>query len=222
MSRPPLRYADRAQAGEVLATELAGRGYTDPVVVGLARGGVEVAAVVAERLGCELDALAVSKVGHPLQPEFALGAVTSTVTYIRPGVPIPRGDLDRAVAAARQRTWDLDRRIHADLPGVSIARRGCVLVDDGLATGATMVASARWARAAGATSVVVAVPVAPAVSLEELLTEADDVVCPRPVRDLRAVGLWYDDFDQVDEDRVRQLLRVARERPARVGGGPVA
>ena len=141
-------YADRREAGLVLADRLRDEHLEGGVVVGLARGGVVVAAEVARRLGLPLDALAVRKVRHPLQPEYAIGAVTPGVgLFLRPHVDVTAESAGAAVALARSGAEALDRRIHGARPPVAIAGRTCVLVDDGLATGATMVAAARWAGA---------------------------------------------------------------------------
>jgi putative phosphoribosyl transferase len=208
-------FADRRHAGELLAARLAGEDLTGAVIVGLARGGVEVAAAVAERLQLPLDALAVRKVGHPSQPELAIGAVTpGGIVFVRTGIDVRGGVLDDAVADAVARADALDRRLHARRLGVPVAGRPCVLVDDGLATGATMIAAARWARARGARRVVVAVPVAAPESLMRLAGEADSVVCVEAPRSLFAVGEWYRDFSQVSDARVTALLA---DGPATLG-----
>jgi predicted phosphoribosyltransferase len=208
---PPL-FADRADAGRQLADELERRPtIPDPVVVGLARGGVEVAAEVARRLKAPLDVLAVRKIGHPWQPEYALGAVTPDGgVYVRGRDGLTeeqvRAAIDRAQAAADA----LDQRLHAETAAVGIAGHTALIVDDGLATGATVVAAIRWARSHGAQRVLVAVPVAAAASLNALEGEADEIVCPHPLDDFVAVGMWYRAFEQVDDARVLELLVEAR------------
>ena len=200
-------YGDRREAGAALADRLRDEHIDDGVVVGLARGGVVVAAEVARRLGLPLDALAVRKVGHPLQPEFAVGAVTpGGGAFLQLDIDLTADAIDAALASARSSAEALDRRIHAGRPPVGVAGRTCVLVDDGLATGATMIAAARWARARDASRVVIGVPVGPAPTLELLRAEADTVVCMQTPSAMFAVGECYEDFRQVSDEEVAALL----------------
>lgn len=200
-------YANRREAGAALADRLRDEHIDDGVVVGLARGGVAVAAEVAHRLGLPLDALAVRKVRHPLQPEYAIGAVTpGGGAYLQLNADLTADAIDAAVASAKSSADALDRRIHADHAPVAVGGRTCVLVDDGLATGATMIAAARWARGEGAARVVIGVPVGPASTLALMRAEADTVVCALIPPVMFAVGEWYDDFTQVSDTEVVALL----------------
>jgi predicted phosphoribosyltransferase len=205
------RYRDRADGGRALAAALPPDLGDDVLVIGLARGGVETAAAVARSLGAPLDALAVRKVGHPLQPEYGLGAVApgGDGVYVRATDGLREDELAAAVAHARRAASELDARLHAVHPTLDPAGRTVVLVDDGLATGSTMTAAVRWARARAAARVLVAVPVAAAQSAEHLRAEAE-VVCPLETDDLGAVGLWYEQFAQVDEETVLALLDELR------------
>ncbi len=207
----PPRYLDRRHAGRVLARELAVERAPGTVVVGLARGGVPVAAEVAAALGAPLDVVVVRKVGHPLQPEFALGAVTADgrvslppLRHLRAGHPVLS-----AIEAAQTEAQAIEARLRAGHPRIPLDGVTCILVDDGLATGASMRAAVRWARTRGAARVVVAVPVAASASADALRMEADAVVCPNEHDDFGAVGAWYEDFDQVREDQVAADLRAA-------------
>lgn len=192
-------FRDRSDAGRAVARRLAGMSMAEPLVLGLARGGVPVAAEVAAALAAPLDVLVVRKVGHPEQPEYALGAVTADGTVLlRHRVP----GVERAAADAAA----MERRLRDGRPAPQVAGRDVVLVDDGLATGATMVAAARAMRRAGCGRLVVAVPVGPADTVRALRGEADEVVCALVPRDLVAVGRWYDDFHQVTDDEVRALI----------------
>jgi putative phosphoribosyl transferase len=203
----PRGFRDRRDAGRALARRLHAERIGDAVVVGLARGGVIVAAEVARELGLPLDALAVRKVRHPLQPEYGIGAVTpGGATYLRPPSGLSEAQVDAAVAHALAGADELERRIHLRRPAVDVAGRPCVLVDDGLATGGSMVAALRWARACGATMVVAAAPVAPPETVELLCAEADAVVCVELPGVLFSVGEWYEDFRQVEEEEVVELL----------------
>lgn len=201
------RFRDRLEAGRRLAGVLPADLPADTVVVGLARGGVQTAAAVARARGAGLDALAVRKVGHPLQPEYALGAVAPGAdgVYVRATDGLSQGELDAVVARAQRAADALDRHLHARHARASLAGRTVLLVDDGLATGATMTAAVRWARAQGAARVAVGVPVAAASSAMRLREEAE-VWSVIETEGLGAVGYWYERFDPVGEDEVLELL----------------
>jgi predicted phosphoribosyltransferase len=200
-------FRDRFDAGRQLAASLEREHGADTVVVGLARGGVQVAAEVAAALGAPLDVVAVRKVRHPLQPEYGLGAVTpGDGVYVRGPDGLTEEQVARVVATAREEAVALDRRLHARRPAASLEGKTVVLVDDGLATGATMIAAARWARAGGAARVVAAVPVAAAQSAAVIRREVDDLVSLHLPVDFYAVGVWYVRFDQVGDDEVLRLL----------------
>jgi putative phosphoribosyl transferase len=132
------------------------------------------------------------------------------VVYVRDRNGPTDAQVEAAVEGARARAEELDRQLHADTPAVALAQRTCVLVDDGLATGATMLAAIRWARAGGASRVVAAFPVAAVQSLPLLEAEADELACPRPLDPFLAVGVWYASFGQVGDDEVRRLLLHGR------------
>jgi putative phosphoribosyl transferase len=162
---------------------------------------------VADVLDLPLDVLAVRKVGHPREPEYALGAVTpGGGRHVRAHDDLSDEEIEAAVSAAVDKADELDRRIHEDRPALDPSGRKVILVDDGLATGATMIAAVRWARAAGAARVVVAVSVGSSETVRALIREADDVVCLERPAYLSAVGFWYEDFGQVSDERVRELL----------------
>ncbi len=207
-----LPYADRAEAGRALAERLAREGpYADPVVLGLPRGGVPVAAPVAAALGAPLDVAVVRKLGAPGQPELAVGAVGPG------GVRVLNGDVVRALRVderALEAVTDREREevarrelaYRGDRCAVDLRGRTAVLVDDGLATGATMLAAVRLAQAAGAQRVVVAVPVGAAASCARLAAAADDVLCLHRPNPFGSVGRHYRDFAQTTDDEVRALL----------------
>lgn len=206
-------FLDRADAGRRLGEALLDERGPDRVVVGLARGGVQVAAEVARALEAPLDLVAVRKVRHPWQPEYALGAVTpGDGVYVRGPNGLTDEQVAEAVATAKNQALELDRRLHAGRPSMSLERKTVILVDDGLATGATMIAAARWAKAARAARVIAAVPVAAAESARLLRQEADDVVALYTPRSFFAVATWYAHFPQIDDDDVLQLLDDAATR----------
>jgi predicted phosphoribosyltransferase/predicted alpha/beta-hydrolase family hydrolase len=214
--RTLLVFDDREDAGRQLARALRDERLGDAVVVGLARGGVEVAAEVAWALQLPLDALAVRKVGHPLEPEYAIGAVSpGGGAYVRAHEGLTDAEVELAVTAAQARAEALDGRLHARHASVDVAGKTCLLVDDGLATGATMVAAIRWAKAKGARRVVVAVPVGAAETIARLEEEADQVLCLETPDFFGAVGFWYRDFLPVEDERVLELLDKAGPTSAR-------
>lgn len=211
------RYRDRTEAGRVLAEHVAASAddALASVVLALPRGGVPVAAPVAERLGAPLDVLTVRKVGTPGHEELALGAVASGGLVVLNEDLVRRLGLDeQAVAArveiARRELAARDRRLRGDRPPPDLAGKRVVLVDDGLATGATMRAAVAAVRSAGPARVVVAVPVGPPETVEELAALADEVICPLRPQDFAAVGQWYRDFSETTDAQVAELL--ARRR----------
>lgn len=219
-TRPPA-FEDRVHAGRVLAEALRPRlrDWPEPaIVLGLPRGGVPVACEVARELGLPLDVMVVRKLGLPGQEELAMGAVASGgVRVLNPEV-LPWVDgrsLEAVTARELRRVEERERLFRGDLPPLDLQGRCAILVDDGLATGATMRAAVQAVRALGAARVVVAVPVGAEESLSRLRGEADAVVCPLVPLDFAAVGAWYERFDQTEDDEVRAILAEERApRPA--------
>jgi putative phosphoribosyl transferase len=208
-------YRDRRHAGRVLAKALATwAGQADVLVLGLPRGGVPVAYEVAQRLHAPLHVFVVRKLGVPGHPEYAMGAIASG------GVSLLDDEVVRtlripasAVAAVVQQEEDeLARReaLYRDGRAAPALRgRTLIVVDDGMATGSTMRAAVRALRACAPGTIVVAVPTGSASACETLRAEADAVVCPSTPHPYRAVGCWYDEFDQTSDDEVRSLLAAA-------------
>ena len=214
-------FTDRADAGRQLAVRLTSLRGPDLVVLGLPRGGVVVAAEVARALEAPLDVLVVRKLGHPAQPELAVGALGEEgVRVLTPGL----GDrLDpAALAPVERREAEVLRtrvaRLRRDHPRADLHDRTALVVDDGIATGATVRAACLVARALGARRVVVGVPVAARQAVRDLV-EADAVVTVDTPAHFVAVGHHYRDFGQTGEDEVLALLAEARQ-PAVVRGTP--
>jgi putative phosphoribosyl transferase len=205
------RFRNRSDAGARLAESLNAHGPPPrPLVLALPRGGVPVAAAIARSLGAPLDVLIVRKLGHPMQPELAVGAVASGgVRVLNPefSSTVEPDELDAITAREAAEVERLAEVFRNGRPAESLEGRDVILVDDGIATGATMLAAVRAARAAGARHVVVAVPVGDPGTCARLGRHADRVYCPVQPIDLMAVGAWYDDFTQVTDDEVRALLR---------------
>jgi len=208
-----MAFRDRAEAGRRLAELLGGRrlGVGEVVVLGLPRGGVPVAYEVARALGLPLDVMVVRKLGVPFQPELAMGAIgEGDVRFVNDEVVREAGvSKDELAAVERRERAELERRARRyrhDRPPMALEGRTAVVVDDGIATGSTVRAACRVARARGATRVVVAAPVASPSSIAELADAADEVVCLEAPRWFYAVGAWYRDFSEVSDDEVVTLL----------------
>ncbi|MEX1183199.1 MAG: phosphoribosyltransferase family protein [Gemmatimonadota bacterium] len=207
------RFKNRRDAGRRLADALLKEPrQDDTMVLALPRGGVPVAAEIARALGVGLDVMVVRKLGHPLQPELAIGAVAAG------GVRVVNPDFEGTIPAptiaeitAREMT-EVERRsrLYRGKSPLDLRQRAVILVDDGLATGATMLAAIRTVRAAGARDVTVAVPVGDAGVCARLAAEADRVVCLLKPASLMAIGYWYDDFDQLTDLDVCTTLDAAR------------
>ena len=205
-------FRDRRDAGRKLAQALdAWRGRPDVVVLALPRGGVPVASEVAHFLGAPLDVLVVRKLGFPGQEEFAMGAIASGGVRVMselPGVwPVSQEAIEAVVARETQELARREQLYRGQRAPLALAGRVVILVDDGLATGATMHAAVLAARAAQPQRIIVAVPVASREAVRLLCTVADEVVSVFTPEHFRAVGLWYADFGQTSDDEVRELLR---------------
>ena len=219
---PGLPYADREEAGRRLAERFIALGERESlqargVVLGIPRGGVPVAAAVARALGLALDVLVAHKLGAPGQPELAIGAVAADGTVlVEPWARELVGDdevyLRRAADDEIARTRRRENALRRGRPPVDLRARTAILVDDGIATGATMHVAVLAARAAGAATVIVASPVGAAESVARLRSVADDVVVLATPEPFFAVGEFYVRFDQVDDDEVAALL-AAGTRP---------
>jgi putative phosphoribosyl transferase len=213
-------YPDRAAAGRALADEL-GEIAGSVLVLGLARGGVPVAAPVADALGAKLDVLIVRKLGLPEQPELAMGAIAGVGGYTHTvrNEPVLAEAGEHALAdVLEEETRELKRREQAyrgDRPAIDVRGQVVILVDDGLATGSSMRAAALAVREQSPERVVVAVPVAAGQTCEELRADVDDVVCLLTPEPFYAVGAWYEDFAPTSDDEVRRLLAAADSSPVR-------
>jgi putative phosphoribosyl transferase len=219
-------FKNRQQAGQLLAEEIARHGYDDPIVLGLPRGGVPVAAEVAAKLKAPLDVILVRKIGAPMQPELAIGAVVDG------GSPeiVRNEELIRAlglteddfreeaqrqleIIEARRKLWVAGR---ARIP---VKDKTAIIVDDGIATGATVRASLHALKRQGPKRTVVATPVAPLQAVEALRGEADEVICLEIPAFFGAISVFYLDFSQVSDAEVSRLLESSRAESVPEKGG---
>jgi len=205
-----LPYRDRSQAGRALAAQLSDlRDAPGLLVLGLPRGGVPVAHEVANALSAPLDVFIVRKLGYPGHPEFAMGAIASggvRVMKVLPGMRPSDQAIEEVVADEMEELRRREVLYRGRRPAPALRGRSVVVVDDGLATGATMEAAVQALRRHEPRLICVAVPVGARDSCETLATLADKVVCPAQPEPFRAVSLWYRDFPQTSDEEVRQLL----------------
>jgi predicted phosphoribosyltransferase len=199
-----VRFRDRREAGRMLAGLLAGEGGPRTTVLGLPRGGVVVAAEVARALAAPLDVIVVRKLGAPSMPEYALGAIAEGGVVHATGGSL-RG-LERVLERESEELLRRVRRYRGGRPPPDLRGRTALVVDDGIATGSTVHAAAEAARRLGAARVVVAAPVVAPGSLDALGEVADAVVFVEAPESFGAVGAFYDDFTQVEDDEVIRAL----------------
>ncbi len=215
MRDTPLPYEDRRAAGRVLADALAPyRGRPDLLVLALPRGGVPVAYEVARALKAPLDVFVVRKLGFPGHEEYAMGAIASggvRVMNPMPGLPVTPEEVAAAVARELPELQRRERLYRGQRPAPELHGRTVIVIDDGLATGATMHAALLAIRQQQPARLVMAVPVGAADSCQALQAVADEVVCVATPEPFRAVGLWYRQFPQTSDDDVHTLLEDARE-----------
>jgi putative phosphoribosyl transferase len=206
-----VRFADRRDAGRRLAALLSDLRNKSPLVVGIPRGGVPVAAEVARALEAPLDLVLVRKIGAPGNPEYGIGALAEGDVLVIDKEAVRRlrlssTELAGVVERARRELAERSASGYAKRPRLAVAGRAVLLVDDGLATGHSAQAAAYSLRERGAARVTLAVPVAAPASVQRLGGWVDDVVCAQTPVDLWAIGLWYEDFSATSEEEVALLL----------------
>ncbi|HCF29092.1 MAG TPA: phosphoribosyl transferase [Cyanobacteria bacterium UBA11049] len=211
-----MKFKDRTEAGQVLARKLAAyANHADVVVLALPRGGVPVAFEVATALNVPLDVFLVRKLGVPGQSELAMGAIASA------GVRVLNQDIVRSlrlsnavidkVAAQEQQELERRERLYRDhRPIPQLHERTVIIVDDGLATGATMRAAIEAIRQQQPARIVVAVPISSPETCRDLAVEVDEIICVGTPQPFCSVGLWYEDFPQTTDEEVRNLLKLAQ------------
>lgn len=210
-----LRFRDRRDAGRRLAAKLAGYAdRPDVLVLALPRGGVPVAYEVAQALHAPLDVFMVRKLGVPGHEELAMGAIASGGIFVLNDdvvreLRIPASVIDGVIAREQQELARRERLYRGDRPPPEVRDHIVVLIDDGLATGATMRAAAAALRRQKPARLVIAVPIAARATCEDLRHDADEIICAATPEPFHAVGLWYQDFSPTTDEEVRDLLRRA-------------
>ncbi len=218
-------YRDRREAGQKLATMLAGQRDEHPVVLGLARGGVPVAAEVARSLDADLDVLVVRKVGAPGHPEFAIGAIAPGTSLINDALVqqlgVSQAYLARVIAEEVREMARRERVYRGDRPALELRDRTVILVDDGLATGASAQAAITSVRRRAPRQVIFAAPVCSRDGAAALGAQGTAVVCAATPPDFRAVSRYYEDFAPTSDDEVIACLERSRSKtPSKEGAHP--
>ena len=209
-------FKDRIEAGEALAHMLQKyKNQEDVIVIGLPRGGIPVAYQVAEELHLPLDLVCPRKIGAPMNKEFAIGAITETGKGIFDAntiarLHIPQEYIDREVENEKRRAQRRLETYRQGQPPRDLKGKTVIIIDDGLATGSTMKAAIHSTRSEGAAAIVVAVPVSPPDTLEEIQEIVDEVICLDAPLFFQAVGQFYEDFSPTSDDEVIELMKLSR------------
>ena len=199
-------FIDRLDAGEQLADKLNKYKNTPGIVLAIPRGGVPVGYVVARNLGLPLDLLLTKKIGHPSNKEYAIGAVSLTDRYVVPHNDVSQAYIEEETERVRARLLEMQQKFREGRPLTALKGQILIIVDDGIATGNTLMAAIGMLRRQEPARIVVAVPVAPRDSIQRLREVADEVVCVHIPGDFYGVGSFYDNFDQVSDETVLEFI----------------
>src|SRR5208337_1811330 len=216
--QPNLPYRNRSEAGRLLAEALVHyKSKADVIVLGLTRGGVPVAAEVAKALRAPLDVVVVRKLGVPFQRELAMGAIAGDATQVVDkqlvhALDLTNEDVEAAITRERAEVERRERLYRGGRPALDLKERTAILVDDGLATGSTMLAAVAFARKRLAKRIVMAVPVASVEDVEKLREKVDECICLATPDPFFAVGDWYGNFLPTEDDEVLKLLKESAKR----------
>lgn len=218
-----MNFKDRKEAGQILADRLSKYAEQNPIVLGLPRGGVPVAFEVATALHTPLDVFVVRKLGVPGQEELAMGAIASGgVRVLNKSIihslQISDEAIEAEVVKEQEELQRRERLYRGERPELNVHDRTVILVDDGIATGSTIKAAIAALKKQKAGRIVVAVPVAPASTIEELKAEVDEVVCVSTPEMFFAISVWYDEFPQTTDEQVRELLMKAETKTQATAG----
>lgn len=203
-------FYDREEAGILLAQKLRKFGLTDAVVLAVPRGGVPVGYAVACELGLPLQLVLTKKIGHPMNPEYAIGAADVNGYFISPEVEVPDEYVHREVLKVQERLREMQRSFSGLQPELPLKNKTVIIVDDGIATGRTLQASVQLIRKTQPAKIVIAVPVAPAEAVRTLSAVADDIITVLVPREFSGVGQFYEKFTQVSDEEVMELLEKAQ------------
>lgn len=212
-SPSPMAFFDRADAGRRLAAQLQKLSLENPLVLALPRGGVEVGFEIAQALRAPLDVVPARKLGAPFQPELAIGAIAPGAVvlneHIVAQIGLSQQDIDRGIAEEEREMARRAEVFRSGLPPLDVAGKTVILVDDGLATGATAAAAIQSIRRGGPGKLILAVPVGARETVATLREQVDELICLETPAEFRSVGEWYEDFSQTSDGRVIELLRKA-------------
>jgi putative phosphoribosyl transferase len=200
-------FTDRKAAGCALATALKHLRGSSGIVLAIPRGGVPVAAEVAHILSLPLDILLSKKIGHPANPEYAIGAVTAEDRILSPGQEIDPDWIEAETVRIRKEILEKRRRLKGDRPDIPLHNRIVIIIDDGIATGQTLLATLPMIRRQHPARIIIAVPVAPAAAVRSLRPEVDEIVVLHTPMNFSGVGAFYEDFTQVEDAEVAALLK---------------
>lgn len=209
-------FSDRIDAGLKLADRLGRFKEADGVVLAIPRGGVPVGYMVAKTLAFPLDVLLCKKIGHPRNPEYAIGAVSLTDRIVNLSAGVSEEYIEQETERLRKRMRENERLFRSGMPPASLKGKTVLVVDDGIATGNTLLCALPMLRREGAGRIVVAVPVAPASAISRLKAVADEVVSLIVPDDFMAVGSYYEDFSQVDDAEVARYMGLYSEEQVKL------
>ncbi len=209
-------YQNRWEAGKILAEKLAKYHFESVCVLGIPRGGIVTAAPIAQHFKTNLDVLVTRKIGHPMNPEFAIGAVMPDGSAVFDSFTISTSNVPQAYLSATvaEQHAELQRRMllyTGSTTPPNVAGKTAIIVDDGIATGYTMIAAIKWIKTLKPAKIVVAVPVGPPETIEQLMRLADIVVCPLQPPSFMAVGMHYAEFPQTTDEEAIALLKQCRQ-----------
>lgn len=199
-------FKDRQVAGELLAAKLSKYKNEKGIVLAIPRGGVPVAYAVAKYLGFPVDILLTKKIGHPLNKEYAIGAASLSDFFVVPHEGVTMEYIEQELKNVRERLKEMQRLYLGDRPPVALEGKTVIVIDDGIATGNTILGTIRVLRNSHPAKIIIAVPVASRQAVEKLSKEADEVIALLIPHEFHGVGAFYEDFEQVSDDEVRDYL----------------